>query len=90
MNSASCTTLGGNHERRPGGAPGRGARLLCVGMAGEEVNTMKALWLALLFTVLCVGIAWAECYTNTFIGPNGRIMICTTCCWGNNCTTTCF
>jgi len=50
---------------------------------------MKVFWLALLFTVLFVGIAWAECWTTTIAGPN-RVTVCTTCCWGNNCTTTCF
>jgi hypothetical protein len=52
---------------------------------------MKVFWLAVLFTLLTIGIAWAGCYTHTYIGPNGRFMTCTTCCWGGyNCTTTCF
>ena len=39
-------------------------------------------------------LAWAgdvqaACSTITYIGPDGRVMICTTCCYGNNCTVTC-
>jgi hypothetical protein len=33
--------------------------------------------------------AFAACYTHTFIGQDGRMVVCTTCCSGNNCTTTC-
>jgi len=33
--------------------------------------------------------AAAYCVTQTVIGPGGRVVICTTCCYGNNCTTTC-
>lgn len=33
--------------------------------------------------------AYATCVTNTTILPDGRMVICTTCCYGTNCTTTC-
>ena len=32
---------------------------------------------------------WAACTTHTIMS-NGKIVSCTTCCVGNNCTTTCF
>lgn len=32
---------------------------------------------------------WAACTTHTIMS-NGRIVSCTTCCVGSNCTTTCF
>jgi len=34
-------------------------------------------------------MAWASCTTHTLIS-NGRMVICTTCCYGGNCTTNCF
>lgn len=34
------------------------------------------------------GVAYAQCVTNTYM-VNGRVTICTTCCYGANCTTTC-
>lgn len=36
------------------------------------------------------GIAWASCTTHTLTTANGRIIMCTTCCYGGNCTTNCF
>jgi hypothetical protein len=45
----------------------------------------------LLGIALCLAMAsaYAACVTNTtFI--DGRTVVCTTCCYGNNCTTTCF
>jgi hypothetical protein len=32
---------------------------------------------------------WATCTTHTIMS-NGRMVTCTTCCYGSNCTTTCF
>ncbi len=32
--------------------------------------------------------AYAACVTNTYIS-GGRVVVCTTCCYGTNCTTTC-
>jgi hypothetical protein len=50
-------------------------------------NTMKK-------TLIAIGLAaftsvvWASCVTNTYF-VNGKMTICTTCCYGSNCTTTC-
>ncbi len=38
---------------------------------------------------LTTSAAYAACVTNTVIGPRGQLTICTTCCYGSNCTTTC-
>jgi hypothetical protein len=38
---------------------------------------------------LSVTMVWASCSTNTYI-MNGRVVTCTTCCYGANCTTNCF
>jgi len=32
---------------------------------------------------------YATCTTNTIIGRDGRMTVCTTCCSYGNCTTTC-
>lgn len=32
---------------------------------------------------------WAACSTHT-VTQNGRMVTCTTCCFGPNCNTTCF
>jgi hypothetical protein len=41
-------------------------------------------------SMLMLGVAYA-CTTQTFIGPNGDVVVCTTCCDNiGNCTTTCF
>jgi len=34
--------------------------------------------------------AQAACTTTTYFFPDGRTMICTTCCYGAMCTTNCF
>ena len=39
--------------------------------------------------MLAVPTAWASCRTTTYI-LGGRVVICTTCCYGGNCTVTCF
>lgn len=47
--------------------------------------------IALIAAALFATAAWAACSTHTIIGPNGGILICSTCCYGNgNCTTTCY
>ena len=46
--------------------------------------------LGLIAGLMIVQFAHADCTTNTIFLPDGKIMICTTCCYGNNCTTTCF
>ena len=46
-----------------------------------------------LLLALTPGIALANCATQTVFLPNGKVMFCTTCCYGEgafrNCTTTC-
>jgi hypothetical protein len=32
---------------------------------------------------------WATCTSHTYF-VNGKTVICTTCCYGSNCTTNCF
>jgi hypothetical protein len=34
-------------------------------------------------------MTWASCSTHTYT-KNGRMITCTTCCYGNNCSTNCF
>lgn len=34
-------------------------------------------------------LAWASCTTHTYF-VNGKYTTCTTCCYGGNCTTSCF
>lgn len=52
---------------------------------------MKRLLLILAFVSVLIlpGIAMA-CTTTTIMGPDGRMVICLTCCYGGNCTVTCF
>lgn len=47
-------------------------------------KALIALWLAAVSTMV-----WANCTTHTYF-VNGKTVICTTCCYGNNCTTNCF
>lgn len=47
---------------------------------------VKALIAALAMTAS--SMVWANCVTNTYFSGT-RMTICTTCCYGNNCTTTC-
>lgn len=42
-----------------------------------------------LFAATFANFAYASCNTSTIIMPDGRMMICTTCCFSGNCTTTC-
>jgi hypothetical protein len=39
--------------------------------------------------ILASNAAMANCVTHTIIAPNGRMVICTQCCYGGNCTTNC-
>lgn len=47
---------------------------------------MKAIIAAVLLTVS--GVVYAACSTSTYI-YNGKMVVCTTCCAGTSCTTTC-
>jgi hypothetical protein len=42
------------------------------------------IWLSVTATMV-----YASCTTHTIM-QNGRMVTCTTCCYGNNCNTTCF
>lgn len=49
---------------------------------------MKALIAMLLLAI--AGAAYAACRTHTIIGPNGQMIICTTCCDSRgNCNSFC-
>ena len=41
------------------------------------------------FSATFANVAYASCTTQTIIMPNGKMMVCTTCCNFGNCTTTC-
>ena len=49
---------------------------------------MKRILIAITLA-LAASAAYAACTTHTIFGPNGQATICTTCCAGSNCTTTC-
>lgn len=50
---------------------------------------MKILLLALVLLLTLASLAWAACTTTTYFLPDGKIMICTTCCFGPSCTVNC-
>lgn len=45
--------------------------------------------LAIAGLVVLAAEAWANCRTHSFY-QNGKYTTCTTCCYGNNCNTTCY
>lgn len=46
--------------------------------------------IALLTLSLAASAVYAACVTNTIVGRDGRVTVCTTCCInGQSCTTTC-
>lgn len=47
-------------------------------------KALIALWLAASTTMV-----WAACSTHTYM-QGSRMITCTTCCYGSNCTTNCF
>lgn len=49
---------------------------------------MKKTLLAIVLATAATA-AWASCLSQT-ITINGRTYVCTTCCYGGNCTTNCF
>lgn len=49
---------------------------------------MKKVFVAIAFVATATA-TWAACTTHTVMS-GGRIVTCTTCCVGNNCTTNCF
>lgn len=51
---------------------------------------MKKLLVAISLMLAATAV-YAACTTTTIFLPDGRTMICTTCCYAyGNCTTTCF
>jgi hypothetical protein len=49
---------------------------------------MKKVLAAIALTTAATAV-WASCTTHTYI-MNGRMVTCTTCCYGSNCSTNCF
>ena len=49
---------------------------------------MKKIIIALTLAASATAV-WASCSSHTIMS-GGRMVTCTTCCVGNNCTTTCF
>lgn len=47
------------------------------------MKAIIAIWFALTATTV-----WATCTTNSYM-YNGKYTVCTTCCYGGNCQTTC-
>ena len=47
-------------------------------------KALIAVWFA-----MTASLVWASCTTHTIM-QGGRMVTCTTCCYGNNCNTTCF
>ncbi len=41
------------------------------------------------YLTVAASAAYAACVVTTNPGPNGRLIVCTTCCVGNNCSTNC-
>lgn len=46
--------------------------------------------LVLVWILLTANLSVATCATHTIIGRDGQVTVCTTCCFGGSCTTTCF
>lgn len=51
---------------------------------------MKLITALLIILSLLVYQAEAACVTNTIVDQNGRMLVCTTCCSGTMCNTSCF
>ena len=49
---------------------------------------MKKVIAGVLLSVMAT-VVYAQCTTHT-INSGGRMVVCTTCCYGGNCTTNCF
>jgi len=50
---------------------------------------MKKAILAIYLSTLA-SMVWASCTTHTITQSNGRMVTCTTCCYGASCSTNCF
>jgi hypothetical protein len=47
-------------------------------------------YIAGILLAMTATVVYANCTTNTVFLPDGKMMICQTCCYSGNCTTTCF
>lgn len=54
------------------------------------MKTLLILVVCLWSLVVLTEPALASCTTNTIFTSDGRTVICQVCCYGGNCTTTCF
>lgn len=45
--------------------------------------------IAVLTLSLAATAVYASCVTNTIVGRDGRMTVCTTCCYNGHCNTTC-
>ena len=50
---------------------------------------MRKFIIGCVLSVVLAGVAYAGCFTNTVVTPNGQLVVCTTCCENGMCTTTC-
>lgn len=50
---------------------------------------MKKALFVFLLGLSFAGTVYAACTTHSYF-INGKMVTCTTCCYGNNCTTNCF
>lgn len=46
-------------------------------------------YLIAIWAISAASLAYASCTTHTYT-QNGRMVTCTTCCYGTSCTTNCF
>jgi len=53
------------------------------------MKTLLATAFVLGILAFTAGPAFASCTTHTYF-INGKMITCTTCCFGSNCTTNCF
>ena len=53
------------------------------------LRLLLALLRVWLVVLLACAPAWAGCSMSTFTGPDGRVLMCTTCCISGLCQTQC-
>jgi hypothetical protein len=42
------------------------------------------------FCLLFAGAVYAQCTSTRVVTPEGKVILCQTCCYEGNCTTTCY
>lgn len=45
--------------------------------------------IAFIIAATVASVAYANCTTSSFITPEGKMIVCTSCCFGGQCTTSC-